>query len=59
MDFNEIDLDSLPEHIKWEIIDLLEERERVIKYNRINEFEPYEFQKNFYSASAKFKRRFL
>ena len=59
MDFNNIDFDNLPEHVKWEIIDLLEERERVIRYNRINTFVPYKFQKDFYKASAKYKRRFL
>ncbi|WP_259543895.1 hypothetical protein, partial [Herbiconiux daphne] len=59
MDIDNIDIDSLPEHIKWEIIDLLEERDKVIKYNRINNFEPYPFQKDFYKASKKFKRRFL
>lgn len=59
MNLDEIDFNALPEHIKWEVIDLLEERERVIKYNRIDEFKPYKFQEDFYKASANFKRRFL
>lgn len=58
-DLDNIDIDSLPESVKWEIIDLLEERERVIMYNQVDKFKPYPFQKEFYAASKKYKRRFL
>ena len=59
MDLSNIDLDSLPDHIKWEVIELLEDREKVIKYNKIDVFTPYKFQTDFYNAGAKYKRRFL
>lgn len=58
-DIRSIDLDSLPDHLKWEIIDLLEEREKAIKYNVVDNFSPYDFQEKFYAASSKYKRRFL
>lgn len=58
-DIRSIDLDSLPDHLKWEIIDLLEDRENAIKYNVVDNFSPYSFQEKFYAASAKYKRRFL
>lgn len=58
-DLKDIDLDSLPLDIKQEIIELLELREMAIKYNRIDTFVPYQFQKDFYKASKTSKRRFL
>jgi len=59
MNINDIDFDRLPAHIKHQVIDLLEMREEAIKYNQVNKFNPYKFQKDFYAASKKYKRRFL
>lgn len=59
LDFTTIDLDSLPQELKIEIIELLEERDRYIKYNSLEQFNPYDFQKKFYAASAKYNYRFL
>lgn len=58
-DLKDIDLDSLPLDIKQEIIELLELREKAIKYNAVDQFSPYEFQRKFYAASKDFRFRFL
>lgn len=59
MDLSNIDIDKLPPQLKWEIIDLLEARDEYVKYNKVSEFKPYQFQQDFYNASKNFKRRFL
>lgn len=54
-----VDLDGLPDEVKLEILELLEERERYVKYHKIEQFKPYKFQLDYYKASADYKRRFL
>ncbi len=59
MDIDKIDLSILGEEDKEELLALLEMRDEYTRYNKIEEFEPYEFQQNFYDASKNCKRRFL
>ena len=59
IDLTNIDVSKLTLEQKIELLDLLEERERYWKYNKIEKFNPYEFQKKFYKASADYQRRFL
>ncbi|MGL5014212.1 MAG: terminase large subunit domain-containing protein [Bacteroidales bacterium] len=64
MDLNKIDLSTIdfsliPDDYKHELIELLEKREEYIKYNKLEGFDPYKFQRDFYKASASYKRRFL
>ena len=59
IDLSNIDFSTLPDEYKAELIELLEKREEWMKYNKLSSFEPYDFQKQFYGASKKFKRRFL
>lgn len=64
MDLNKIDLSTIdfsliPSDYLQELIELLEKREEYIKYNKLESFDPYKFQKDFYGASSKYKRRFL
>lgn len=44
---------------KEELLALLEMREDYDRYNKIENFGPYDFQKKFYAASKTHKRRFL
>lgn len=59
MDLTKIDLSLIPAEYKAELLALLEKREVYRKYNKLEYFNPYEFQKQFYGASGKFQRRFL
>lgn len=59
LDFSSIDVESLPEDLKIEILELLERRADYVKYNKLEEFTPYEFQRKFYAASKKYNYRFL
>lgn len=62
MELNElrsIDIDSLPYEIKMEIIDLLDKRDKAIKYSKVDQFVPYPFQEKFYAASKDCRFRFL
>lgn len=59
MDLKNIDFSLLPDEYKAELLELLEKREEWIKYNKIDSFQPYKFQQDFYAASANYKRRFL
>lgn len=59
LDLSNIDFSTLPDEYKAELIELLEKREEWRKYNILSEFNPYEFQLQFYKASASYKRRFL
>lgn len=59
MDINDFDLSKLDPEEKEELLALLEMREDYKKYNKIESFGPYDFQKKFYSASKNYKRRFL
>lgn len=58
-DINKIDFSLIPDDMKMEILELLEKREEWIKYNKLEKFGPYKFQKDFYAASKKYKSRFL
>lgn len=55
----EINLDNIPDEYKKELLDLLEKKAQWEKYNSLEKFSPYEFQKKFYGASKEAKRRFL
>lgn len=59
MDINNIDFSKLDPEEKEELLTLLEMREDYDRYNKIESFGPYEFQKKFYAASKTHKRRFL
>ena len=52
-------LDSLTYEEKQEILELLMEREEYKKFNKLEDFKPYEFQKKFFNASKDYKARFL
>ena len=54
-----LDLSKVPLEVKEELLELLVERDKWIKYHKNSKFYPYEFQKKFYNASKKYKRRFL
>lgn len=58
-DLVNIDLSQIPDEYKQELLELLELREVWLKYNKLSSFDPYKFQRDFYKASATFKRRFL
>ncbi len=59
MDINDFDLSKMTLDEKLELIDLLEKREEYIKYHKVDQFQPYPFQLNFYEAGKHYKRRFL
>lgn len=59
MNFDGIDFSKIPDHLKAEIVELLVARENWKKYHRLEDFDPYPFQKRFYEASKHYKRRFL
>lgn len=61
MDFNfdNIDFSQIPDDYKNEIVELLEARDKYIKYNKLEQFTPYKFQQDFYKASEEFRFRFL
>ncbi|MGL5014163.1 MAG: terminase large subunit domain-containing protein [Bacteroidales bacterium] len=59
MDLSNIDFSQIPEHLKAEVLDLLEKRGQWIKYNKLEDFYPYKFQEDFYKASKNYKSRFL
>lgn len=59
IDLNNIDLSKLTVEEKIELLTILEDREKYWKYNKVQKFNPYEFQKRFYENSANYKRRFL
>lgn len=59
IDFDNIDFSLIPDEYKEELIYLLEKREEWIKYNKLESFDPYKFQRDFYKASAEYKSRFL
>lgn len=44
---------------KMFLLDLLKKREEIRKYNKLNYFKAYDFQKNFYAAGATNRFRFL
>lgn len=44
---------------KQVLLGLLQEKEKLHKYNKMNHFKAYEFQKKFYAASAQYRFRFL
>lgn len=52
-------METLTEDERYELMLLLEERDKYVKYNWLEFFEPYQFQKEFYNASTDYKRRFL
>lgn len=54
-----MDLTNMSLEERVEILRLLEEKETYLKYNTVENFTPYDFQKDFYKASLKYKRRFL
>ena len=54
-----MDITHLSEDEQEELIQLLQERDTYIKYNRVEQFRPYEFQKKFYKAGTGVKRRML
>lgn len=59
MDIDNIDFSLIPDEYKAELLELLEKREEYIRYHKLEDFEPYEFQRKFYKASKTYKRRFL
>ncbi|MGL6100277.1 MAG: terminase large subunit domain-containing protein, partial [Fusobacteriaceae bacterium] len=59
MDLSNIDFSQIPDHLKAEVLDLLEKRGQWIKYNKLEDFYPYKFQQDFYKASKNYKSRFL
>lgn len=59
IDLSELNWESFTVDQKLELINLLEEREIYKKYNKVESFIPYDFQKQFYAASKQYKRRFL
>jgi len=59
MDFDNIDLSTIPEELREELLELLELREEYIRYHKLEQFTPYEFQRKFYAAGKMYKRRFL
>lgn len=44
---------------KAQFLNLLQEKDKLRKYNKINHFNAYEFQRKFYAASAEHRFRFL
>jgi hypothetical protein len=54
-----MDLSQLEPEAKRELLHLLEDRQRHIKYNKLEVFKPYPFQERFYEASHTHQRRFL
>lgn len=52
-------LNNLSIEQKEELLQLLEERKSYVNYNKLEFFDAYDFQKEFYKASSQFKRRFL
>lgn len=56
---DDYDLSSLDEEEAEQLLLLLKQRDRYVKTNKIEDFEPYPFQKMFYDASKGYKRRFL
>ncbi len=59
MDLKNIDFDSMSLEDREELLYLLEEHDKYVKYNVWEQYEPYEFQKKFFAASKDSKRRFL
>lgn len=58
-DLTSIDWSRVPDEYKEELLELLSAREEWLKYNKLDSFEPYEFQKRFYKASNDYRFRFL
>lgn len=54
-----LDLSLIPDDYRMEVIELLKLREEWNKYHKLERFNPYEFQKKFYKASADYNYRFL
>lgn len=54
-----IDWSLVPDDYKEELLELLSQREEWIKYNKLDSFKPYEFQKSFYEAGKDYRFRFL
>ncbi|MGL5013149.1 MAG: terminase large subunit domain-containing protein [Bacteroidales bacterium] len=59
MDDMNIDWSLIPDDYKEELLELLYAREEWVKYNKLETFAPYEFQKRFYDASKDYRFRFL
>ncbi|MGL5014347.1 MAG: terminase large subunit domain-containing protein [Bacteroidales bacterium] len=56
---NKIDWSLVPTEYKEELLELLAAREEWVKYNKLDSFDPYEFQKTFYEAGKSHRFRFL
>ena len=54
-----MDISSMGPEEKRELLMLLEQKERYLKYNKLEDFYPYPFQESFYNASKTHQRRFL
>ena len=54
-----MDVSVLDEESRKELYELLHSRDEYLKYNKIETFKPYDYQKKFYAASKNAKRRFL
>ena len=55
----EIALRTMDKEAKAELLRMLQEKEDLRKYNKINYFSAYPFQKQFYNASKDYRFRFL
>ena len=54
-----MELSKINYNEREELLLLLTQRKKYLRYNQCELFEPYEFQKKFYNASKKHQRRFL
>ncbi len=59
MNLNNIDFSSMSLEEREELLYLLEEHDKYVKYNVWEQYNPYEFQRQFFAASKDHKRRFL
>ncbi|MGL5958439.1 MAG: hypothetical protein ACRCZZ_07615, partial [Phocaeicola sp.] len=54
-----VDWSLVPDDYKEELLQLLADRDELIKYNKLASFEPYKFQEDFYTAGSTHRFRFL
>ncbi|MGL5582854.1 MAG: terminase large subunit domain-containing protein [Cetobacterium sp.] len=54
-----MNLDKLSVEELKDLLEQLQEVEKYEKYNKMEYYSPYEYQKDFYKAGTKYKRRFL
>lgn len=59
IDISNMDLSTLTDDQVSRLLQLLRAEKEYLKYNKIEEFKPYDYQQRFFAASKKYKRRFL